>query len=99
MERGQRKLREGVVLSNKMNKTVTVVVTRITSHPFYGKVIKRKTKFKAHDEENACQIGDKVSIMECRPLSKDKRWRVVKILQKTQVGSMKELAIDDSTGK
>ncbi len=68
------------VLSNKMDKTVVVSVTRRVTHPFYGKVIKKRTKFYAHDEKNACQVGDRVRIKETRPLSKMKRWRVSEIL-------------------
>lgn len=99
MERGRRKVREGRVLSNKMDKTVTVVVSRTTSHPLYKKVIRLKSKFKAHDQENACQIGDLVRIVECRPLSKDKRWRVVEILEKAEAKNIGEMAHSDTAGK
>ena len=71
------KKREGIVLSNKMDKTVVVKIERTVRHPLIGKVIRRVAKFKAHDEKNECQIGDKVTIVETRPLSRDKRWRVV----------------------
>ncbi len=84
MERGKRKLLVGKVVSDKMDKTVVVAVERLVRHPLYKKVVKKTTKFKAHDEKNECQIGDKVEIMETRPLSKEKRWRVVKILKKAK---------------
>ena len=80
MERSRRKTREGVVLSNKMQKTVVVEIERKFRHPLYDKIIRRHKKVKAHDEENSCQIGDKVLIIETRPLSKDKYFRVVEIL-------------------
>ena len=79
-ERNRRKTRVGVVVSNKMEKTITVSVR----HALYGKAVKRTKKFKAHDEENICSIGDKVKIMETRPLSKDKRWRLVEIVEKVK---------------
>ncbi|RMF60765.1 MAG: 30S ribosomal protein S17 [Calditrichaeota bacterium] len=84
MERGIRKTRVGVVVSDKMDKTVVVAVERLVKHPFYKKYIKRTSKFKAHDEENQCTVGDKVKIMETRPLSKTKRWRVVEIVEKVK---------------
>ena len=84
MERGNRKTRVGVVVSDKMDKTVVVAVERLIKHPLYKKYIKRTSKFKAHDEENRCDIGDKVKIMETRPLSKTKRWRVVEIVEKVK---------------
>jgi small subunit ribosomal protein S17 len=84
MERGNRKTRVGVVVSNKMDKTVVVAVERSVKHPVYKKFIKRTTKFKAHDEKNECQVGDTVKIMETRPLSRTKRWRVVEILEKVK---------------
>ncbi|NOX36122.1 MAG: 30S ribosomal protein S17 [Calditrichaeota bacterium] len=84
MERGIRKTRVGVVVSDKMDKTVVVAVERLVKHPLYKKYIKRTKKFKAHDERNECQVGDKVKIMETRPLSKTKRWRVVEILEKVK---------------
>ena len=82
MERNLRKVMIGTVISNKMDKTVTVAVQRNESHSVYGKTVKRTYKLKAHDEENQCQEGDKVKVMETRPLSKDKRWRVVEIVEK-----------------
>lgn len=82
MERGLRKTRTGIVVSDKMDKTVVVAIEEYTKHPVYSKVIKRTKKYKAHDEENACQTGDKVKIMETRPLSKEKRWRVVQVIEK-----------------
>jgi small subunit ribosomal protein S17 len=72
----------GMVVSDKMDKTVVVAVTRLTQHPLYKKTIKKVAKFKAHDEENRCRMGDMVSIIESRPLSKDKRWRVIDIVRK-----------------
>ena len=81
-ERNLRKVMIGTVTSNKMDKTVVVAVENSVSHNIYGKIVKRTYTLKAHDEENACQIGDKVKVMETRPLSKDKRWRVVEILEK-----------------
>ena len=78
MERNRRKTRVGIVTSDKMDKTIVVATEEIVRHPLYGKGVKRTVKFKAHDEENICGIGDKVLIMETRPLSKDKRWRLVK---------------------
>ncbi len=81
----QRKTRQGVVVSDKMEKTVVVRVERLTRHPKYNRVIKRAKKFKAHDELNQCSIGDVVEIMETRPLSKEKRWRVTEIVKKAAV--------------
>ena len=83
-ERNRRKTRGGVVVSNKMDKTVVVAVKDSVRHPLYKKIVKRTVKFKAHDENNECAIGDKVLIMETRPLSKDKRWRVVEITEKAK---------------
>jgi small subunit ribosomal protein S17 len=83
-ERNLRKTRVGLVVSNKMNKTVTVAIEDNVKHPVYGKIIKHTLKVHAHDEENACGIGDKVEIMETRPLSKTKRWRVVEIIEKAK---------------
>jgi len=80
-ERNLRKTRVGVVTSDKMDKTVVVSVETLVEHPLYKKRIKQTKKFKAHDEQNQCKIGDKVRIMETRPLSKDKRWRVVEIIE------------------
>jgi small subunit ribosomal protein S17 len=82
--RGTRKRRTGVVVSNKMDKTVVVTTVRMTMHPLYKKYIKKRVRFKAHDEANSCQVGDTVIIQECRPLSKDKRWRVVEIIKRAQ---------------
>ncbi|RMG68839.1 MAG: 30S ribosomal protein S17 [Calditrichaeota bacterium] len=82
--RGIRKTRVGVVVSDKMDKTVVVAVERLVQHPLYKKYIRKTTKFKAHDEKNEAQVGDKVRIMETRPLSKTKRWRVVEILEKVK---------------
>lgn len=79
-----RKVRVGKVVSNRMDKTAVVRVERTFRHPLYGKIIKRAKRFKAHDPRNECKIGDKVEIIETRPLSKDKRWRVVKILEKAK---------------
>jgi len=84
MERNLRKTRTGKVVSDKMDKTIVVVVERHMKHPLYKKVIKRTYKLKAHDENNECNIGDTVKVMETRPLSKDKRWRLVEILEKAK---------------
>ena len=81
-ERGNKKVRVGVVVSDKMDKTVVVKVDNIVKHPAYKKYLKRNVTFKAHDEENLCATGDKVLIVESRPLSKDKRWRVREIIEK-----------------
>ncbi len=83
-ERGQRKFRIGVVVSDKMEKTAVVKIETLVEHPLYKKRIKRSEKYKAHDEANACSVGDKVKMMETRPLSKDKRWRIVEILEKAK---------------
>lgn len=83
-ERGARKGRVGRVVSNKMQKTVVVSCERRVAHPVYKKIITRTAKFKAHDESQSCQMGDLVRIMECRPLSKDKRWRVTEILERAR---------------
>ncbi len=85
MERANRKTRIGTVVSDKMEKTVVVSVLRITRHPLYGKIMRRTKKYKAHDETNQCRMGDKVKIMETRPLSKDKRWRVAEVLEKSKL--------------
>lgn len=82
--RGYRKTRIGIVTSDKMDKTVVVAVETKVRHPLYGKMVNRTLKVKAHDEENSCGIGDTVKIMETRPLSKDKRWRVVEIIEKAK---------------
>jgi small subunit ribosomal protein S17 len=84
MERNERKERVGKVVSNKMQKTITVAVDRKVKHPIYGKFVNRTTKFKAHDEENTAGIGDTVRIMETRPLSKDKRWRLIEVVEKAK---------------
>ncbi len=84
MERGKRKVRIGRISSDKMDKTAVVVVEEFVRHPIYGKAVKRTKKFKAHDENNECRIGDKVKIMETRPLSKDKRWRVAEIIERAK---------------
>ena len=83
-ERNRRKTREGLVVSDKMDKTVVVSVEDRVKHPLYGKVMRRTSKLKAHDEQNACGIGDRVLLMETRPLSATKRWRVVEILEKAK---------------
>ena len=83
-ERNLRKTTVGIVVSNKMDKTIVVAVKDNITHPLYKKIIKRTVKFKAHDENNECSVGDRVSIMETRPLSKDKRWRLVKIIEKAK---------------
>jgi small subunit ribosomal protein S17 len=84
VERRNRKTRVGRVVSDKMDKTIVVAVETFVRHPLYGKSVKRTTKFKAHDEENICGIGDRVKIMETRPLSKHKRWRLVEIIEKAK---------------
>ena len=84
-ERNLRKTLIGTVESNKMDKTIVVKVETAVRHPIYKKIVKRTYKLKAHDEENVCQIGDKVKVMETRPLSKDKRWRVVEVVEKAIV--------------
>ncbi len=83
-ERNLRKTRTGVVTSNKMNKTIAVSVERRLQHPMYGKFVKKSKKFIAHDEQNECNIGDRVKIMETRPLSKLKRWRLIEVLEKAK---------------
>ncbi len=82
--RNRRKVREGYVVSDKMDKTVVVEVEDRVKHPLYGKVLRRTSKLKAHDEQNACGIGDRVLLMETRPLSATKRWRIVEILEKAK---------------
>ncbi len=84
MERKTRKTRVGMVTSDKMDKTIVVSVVNMERHPLYGKAVKRTKKFKAHDELNQCQLGDRVRIMETRPLSKDKRWRLIQIIEKAK---------------
>ncbi len=82
--RNRRKVKIGKVVSNKMDKTIVVAIEYNVKHPLYGKIVKRTYKLKAHDEENVCQIGDKVKVMETRPLSKNKRWRLVEIVEKVK---------------
>jgi small subunit ribosomal protein S17 len=84
VERNLRKTRIGLVTSNRMDKTITVAVERKVKHPIYGKFVKKTTKFHAHDEKNECTIGDTVRIMETRPLSKLKRWRLVEVVEKAK---------------
>lgn len=84
VERALRKTRVGLVVSDKMDKTIVVAVQDSVKHPLYKKIIKHTVKFKAHDENNECGIGDKVEIMETRPLSKDKNWRLVRIIEKAK---------------
>lgn len=83
-ERNMRKTRVGRVVSDKMDKTIVVAVEDNVMHPLYKKIIKRTTKFKAHDENNECKVGDRVEIMETRPLSKEKRWRLVRIIERAK---------------
>ena len=83
-ERAMRKTRTGVVSSDKMDKTIVVTISQQVKHPLYGKIVKRTYKLKAHDENNECGIGDRVLIMETRPLSSDKRWRLVQIIEKAK---------------
>ncbi len=83
-ERGKRKTRVGLVTSDKMDKTIVVSVTTLKQHPLYGRTMKRTTKFKAHDEQNEAAAGDTVEIMECRPLSKEKRWRLARIVERAK---------------
>ena len=84
MERNLRKTRVGKVVSDKMDKTIVVAVENHVKHPLYGKIVKKTYKLKAHDEKNECGIGDTVKVMETRPLSKDKRWRLVEIIEKAR---------------
>ena len=84
MDKNKRKTRVGIVTSNKMDKTIVVTVEDFVRHSLYGKAVKVTKKFKAHDEQNECNIGDKVRIMETRPLSKDKRWRLVNVIEKVK---------------
>ena len=84
MERNLRKTRVGKVVSNKMDKTIVVAIEDHVKHPLYRKIVKRTYKLKAHDENNECRVGDKVMIMETRPLSKDKNWRLVEIIEKAK---------------
>ena len=84
MERNLRKTRTGRVVSDKMDKTIVVAIEDNMRHPLYGKIVKRTVKIKVHDENNACGVGDRVSVMETRPISKDKRWRLVEIIEKAK---------------
>jgi len=84
MERGRRKLRTGRVISDKMDKTIVVAIETLVRHPLYGRIVRRTTRFKAHDESNECGVGDTVEIMETRPISKEKRWRVSRIVEKAK---------------
>jgi small subunit ribosomal protein S17 len=84
MERGKRKVRIGRVVSDKMDKTVVVAIDTLVRHPLYGRIMRRTSKFKAHDENNECGVGDTVEIMETRPLSKEKRWRVSRVVEKAK---------------
>ena len=84
MERNLRKVRTGKVVSDKMDKTIVVAVEDHVKHPLYNKIVKRTYKLKAHDENNECNIGDRVKVMETRPLSKDKRWRLVEVVEKVK---------------
>ena len=84
MERNLRTTRVGIVTSDKMDKTIVVSIVDNVKHPLYGKIVKRTYKLKAHDEKNECNIGDRVRVMETRPLSKDKRWRLVEIIEKAK---------------
>ena len=86
-DRGLKKERSGTVVSDKMAKTVVVSIERTVMHPRYKKILRRRSRVKAHDETNQCQVGDRVLIVECRPLSRDKRWRVSKVLEKNQSGA------------
>ena len=84
MDRNLRKVRIGKVVSDKMDKTITVAVVDNVKHPLYNKIVKRTYKLKAHDENNDCKIGDRVKVMETRPLSKDKRWRLVEVIERAK---------------
>lgn len=83
-QRALRKTRIGKVVSNKMDKTIVVAIENSVKHPLYGKIVKRTYKLKAHDEKNECNIGDRVKVMETRPLSREKRWRLVEVIEKAQ---------------
>lgn len=82
--RGRRKVRQGRVISDKMEKTVVVAIEQIVRHPLYGKTMRRTRKLKAHDEQNECGVGDTVEVMETRPLSREKRWRIVRVVEKAK---------------
>jgi len=92
--RGLTKERSGVVVSDRMQKTVVVSVERTVMHPRYKKILRRRSKVKVHDESNQCHVGDRVLIVECRPLSRDKRWRVSKVLERGQIAVEKPKAAD-----
>ena len=83
-DRNRRKLRVGVVVSDRMQKTVVVSIERLVKHPVYGRYVRRRTKFKVHDEQNTCKIGDVIRFMETRPMSKDKRWRFVEVVERAK---------------
>lgn len=85
MTRGSRKMRTGVIVSDKMDKTVVVAVDTVARHPLYGRTIRRTKKFMVDDQDGQCRIGDKVRIMETRPLSRHKRWRVIEVLERSQI--------------
>ncbi len=82
--RNRRKIRVGQVVSDRMDKTVVVSIERLVKHPVYGRYVRRRTKFKVHDEENACKVGDTIRFMETRPISKDKRWRFVEFVERAK---------------
>ena len=82
--RSRRKIRVGIVVSDRMDKTIVVSIERLVKHPVYGRYVRRRTKFKVHDEQNACKIGDTVRFMETRPMSKDKRWRFVEFVERAK---------------
>jgi len=84
MDRGRRKVRSGRVVSDKMDKTVVVAIETLVRHPLYGRIVRRTSKFKAHDEGNECGVGDVVEIVETRPLSREKRWRVSRVVEKAK---------------
>jgi small subunit ribosomal protein S17 len=84
VRRGKRKTMVGTVVSDKMDKTVVVAVERLVAHPLYGKRMRRTRRYKAHDENNECRVGDRVELMETRPLSREKRWRVVRIIERAK---------------
>jgi small subunit ribosomal protein S17 len=92
----KRKIRTGKVVSDKMDKTIIVVVESLRQHPLYKKVVKTRSKFKAHDENNTCTVGDTVKIVETRPLSKDKRWRVAEIVRKKEVVEIKPSELEET---
>ena len=83
-ERNRRKIRVGQVVSDRMDKTVVVSIERLVKHPVYGRYVRRRTKFKVHDEQNACKVGDTIRFMETRPMSKDKRWRFVEFVERAK---------------